>query len=179
MYTYVILLAHSGSENLGAVLLPPGVGYPRDMESASRLLPGTDFGLTMWTAPNPFDEPTSYALIHPYTSDAGTGLAQTAAELGLRRLDEDRDILPLGTNIMYVSLRAQQVEFCIGDEIWARHPVTDDWTGNAIGRRYVVFVLGTEPLMDDQDAETISAYLKQHASIYTALVKIRLRVDKP
>lgn len=149
------------------------------MESAAPLTPGTDFGLTMWTAPNPFAEPTSYALVHPYTAEAGTGLARTAAELGLRRVDEARDILPLGTDIMYVSLRAQQVEFCIADEVWVRHPVPDDWTGNAVGRRYVVFVLGTEPLPDDSDADTIAAYLKQHGSIYSALVKIRLRVDKP
>ena len=149
------------------------------MEPVSALSPGTDFGLTMWTAPNPFDEPTSYALVHPYSPEAGTGLRTTAAELGLRRLDEARDILPLGTDTMYVSLRAQQVEFCIADEVWVRHPVPDDWTGNAVGRRYVVFVLGTEPLRDDADAETISSYLKQRESIYSALVKIRLRVDKP
>ena len=148
------------------------------MEPAAPLVPGTDFGLTLWTAPNPFAEPTSYALVHPYTAEAGEGLSQTAVELGLRRLDEDRDILPLGTDTMYVSLRAQQVEFCLSSEVWLRHPVPDEWTGNAVGRRYVVFVLGTEPLEDDSDAETISAYLKQRDSTYSALVKIRLRVDR-
>lgn len=138
----------------------------------------TDIGLTAWSAPNPFGEPTAFVLVHPLrTVDDGT-LADAIARLGLKRLDAEGDILPIGTDTLYASLRALQVELCTSAGVWLAHPVTDEWTGHAIGRRYIVLVVGTAPLGDDADAAAISTYLAEHERVFTGLVKIRVRVEQ-
>ncbi|GAA3634547.1 hypothetical protein GCM10022200_17240 [Microbacterium awajiense] len=140
---------------------------------------GLDVGLTTWSSPNPFGEPTAYVLVHPLTRRDDGSLAEAISGMGLKRLDADGDILPLGTEILYASLRARRVELCTTAGVWLDQPVTDDWTANAIGRRYVVLVAGTEPLADDADADALSSYLADRAHIHTALVKIRVRVENP
>lgn len=85
--------------------------------------------------------------------------------------------MPLTPDRMFASLRARKVELCVNGDVWIEHPVTDDWTGNAYGRRYVVLIMGTGLLEDDADSESISAYLKQRDSVYASLLKIRLRVE--
>lgn len=135
--------------------------------------------MTTWSSPNPFGEATAYVLVHPLTrADDGT-LAEAVTGMGLKRLDADGDILPIGTEILYASLRALRVELCTPAGVWLDQPVTDDWTANAVGRRYVVLVVGTQPLADDADGEALSAYLADREHIYTALVKIRVRVENP
>lgn len=137
-----------------------------------------DIGLTAWSAPNPFGEPTAFLLVHPVaTADDGT-LADAVARLGMKRLDAEGDILPIGTDTLYASLRAMRVELCTPESVWLTRPVTDDWTGNAIGRRYIVLVIGVTPLAEDATAEAISAYLADLENVYTALVKIRVRIEQ-
>lgn len=136
-----------------------------------------EIGLTAWSAPNPFGEPTAFVLVHPITGPDDGTLADTIARLGLKRLDADGDILPIGSDTLYASLRAMQVELCTSEGVWLSHPVTDDWTGNAIGRRYVVLVIGTAPLADDADAAAISGHLSDREQVFTALVKIRVRLE--
>lgn len=134
--------------------------------------------MTVWSAPNPFGEPTAFALVHPVgAADDGT-LAEVITGLGLKRLDADGDILPIGTDHLYASLRALRVELCTPEGIWLGHPVTDEWTGCAIGRRYIVLAVGTEPLVDDAGPDEISAYLARRESVYSALVKIRVRFEQ-
>lgn len=135
-------------------------------------------GLTAWSAPNPFGEPTAYLLVHPLEGAPEDVLEQTIADLGLKRIDEGGDILPIGTGLLYASLRAMQVELCTSDGVWVSSPVTDDWTGHAIGRRYIVLALGTKPLDSEADAAAISAYLTDRESVYAALVKIRVRMEQ-
>jgi hypothetical protein len=134
--------------------------------------------LTTWTASNPFGEPTGFVLVHPIDAADGGGLAEIIANLGLKRLDADGDILPIGTEVLYASLRAQRVELCTAENVWLSHPVTDDWTGNAIGRRYVVLAIGTAPLAEDADAAAIAGYLAERSNVYAALVKIRVRFEQ-
>ena len=138
---------------------------------------GLEVGMTAWSAPNPFGDPTAYLLVHPVTqTDDGT-LGEAIAALGLKRLDADGDILPIGTDTLYASLRALRVDLCRPDGVWLATPVTDDWTANALGRRYIVLVLGTQPLADDADADAIAGYLAEREHVHTALVKIRVRLD--
>ncbi|MET0735762.1 MAG: hypothetical protein ABWY55_08985 [Microbacterium sp.] len=141
--------------------------------------PGLEVGLTTWSSPNPFGEPTAYVLVHPLTEPDDGSLAEANARLGLKRLDADGDILPIGSEILYASLKALRVELCTPSGVWLDQPVTDDWTANAIGRRYVVLVVGTKPLADDADAAALSTYLSDRESIHAALVKIRVRVENP
>ncbi|GIF62518.1 hypothetical protein Ais01nite_05530 [Asanoa ishikariensis] len=135
-------------------------------------------GLTAWSAPNPFGEPTAFVLVHPISGDDDGTFAGAVANLGMRRLDADGDILPIGTDTLYASLRAMRVELCGPDGVWLSHPVIDDWTANAIGRRYIVLAIGTAPLAGDADAAAISAYLADRANVHAALVKIRVRFDR-
>lgn len=138
----------------------------------------TNIGLTAWSALNPFGEPTAFLLVHPVAgADDGT-LADAVARLGMKRLDAEGDILPIGTDTLYASLRAMSVELCTADGVWLSRPVTDDWTGNAIGRRYIVLVIGVTPLAEDAGSEQISAYLGQLENVFTALVKIRVRIEQ-
>lgn len=139
--------------------------------------PTRDIGVTAWSAPNPFGEQTAFVLVHPRTMPDDGVLAQAVAELGLKRLDADGDILPIGTDTLYASLRALKVELCTGRGVWLDHPVTDEWTGNAIGRRYIVLAIGTLPLDGDADAAAIAAYLANRATIHAGLVKIRVRFE--
>lgn len=148
-------------------------------ETASATEPGLEVGLTTWSSPNPFGEPTAYVLVHPLTSPDDGSLAEAVGGMGLKRLDADGDILPIGSEILSASLRARRVELCTPAGVWLDQPVTDDWTANAIGRRYVVLVVGTEPLSEDADAEALSAYLADREHAYAALVKIRVRVENP
>ena len=93
--------------------------------------------MTVWSAPNPFGEPTAFALVHPVGGNDDGTLGRAIDGLGLKRLDDDGDILPIGTDTLYASLKARNVELCAADGVWMSHPVTDEWTGNAIGRRYI------------------------------------------
>lgn len=138
---------------------------------------GLEVGLTTWSAPNPFGEPTAFVLVHPIGEYDDGSLAESITGMGLKRLDADGDILPIGTDILFASLRARRVELCTPAGVWLDQPVTDDWTANAVGRRYVVLVVGTAPLSDDADAEAISAYLADREHIHAALVRIRVRVE--
>ncbi|GAA2373071.1 hypothetical protein [Dactylosporangium salmoneum] len=145
-------------------------------------IPGTttalDVGVTAWSAPNPFGEPTAFVMVHPSTAPDDGTFADAVEHLGLRRLDAGRDILPIGTDTLYASLKAMRVELCTPDRVWLSHQVTDEWTKNAIGRRYIVLVIGTAPLSGGADADAISAYLADRTSVYAALVKIRVRFDQ-
>jgi hypothetical protein len=135
-----------------------------------------DIGAAGWVAPNPFGEPTAYILVHPIDGVGGDELGTTAQGLGFKRLDAEGDIMWVGTDTLLAALRAMQVEFWSGDSIWVRHAVTDDWTGAAIARRYVVLVIGTAPLTADPDGSAIAAYLSNRESVHAGLVKIRLNV---
>jgi len=109
---------------------------------------------------------------------ADEALTGAIATLGLKRLDTDGDILPIGTDTLYASLRALRVELCANDQAWLGRPVTDGWTGNAIGRRYIVLATGTQPLAEDADADAIATYLADRENVYAALVKIRVRLER-
>lgn len=150
---------------------------PTTDASSTTDLPST-IGVTAWSAPNPFGESTAFLLVHP-TVESDDGLLSLAiAGLGLKRLDDAGDILPIGTDVLYASLKALRVELCRPQGVWMSHPVTDEWIGNAIGRRYIVLAVGTTPLADDADAHAISAYLADKENVYAALVKIRVRFDR-
>lgn len=140
--------------------------------------PSRTIGLTTWSAPNPFGEPTAFVLVHPVDGEDDGTLAAASESLGLKRLDADGDILPIGTDTLYASLRALQVELCTPRGVWLIQPVTDDWTGHAIGRRYIVLAVGTAPLAGDADARAISAYLADRETVHTALVKIKVRFEQ-
>jgi hypothetical protein len=135
-------------------------------------------GATVWTAPNPFGEPTAFVLVHPVGEPDDGALAASVARLGMKRLDAAGDILPVGTDLLFASLRALRVELCTPEGVWLSRPVTDDWTGVALGRRYVVLAVGTAPLVDDADAAALSAYLADRGSVHAALVKIRVRFEQ-
>lgn len=135
-------------------------------------------GVTTWSAPNPFGEPTAFVLVHPIDASDDGSLSRTIDDLGLKRLDADGDILPIGTDTLYASLRAMRVELCTPDGVWMSRPVTDDWTGKAVGRRYVVLAIGTQPLADEADATAIAEYLSDRGNVYAALVKIRVRFEQ-
>jgi hypothetical protein len=137
-----------------------------------------EIGMTTWSAPNPFGEPTAFVLVHPIAAPDDGTLAEAIAHLGLKRLDASGDILPIGTDTLYAALRALRVELCDGDGVWLSRPVTDDWTGCAIGRRYIVLAIGGAPLSDEADARAISAYLADRTAVHAALVKIRVRFDR-
>ncbi|WP_424465854.1 hypothetical protein [Pseudoclavibacter helvolus] len=146
--------------------------------------PMTDLALTTWSAPNPFGEPTAFALVHPV---AGSEPSQEGAEgrvaeivsgLGMKRLDASGDILPIGTDVLYASLRALKVELCTPSGVWLDQAVSDEWTGHAVGRRYVVLAVGARPLSDDAGAREISEYLAETNGIHAALVKIRVRFQQ-
>lgn len=117
-------------------------------------------------------------MAHPLDGAPEDVLAEAITHLDLKRIDRDGDILPIGSDTLYASLRARQVELCTPEGVWLRGPVTDDWTGHAVGRRYIVLAVGTRPLSADADAEAISAYLGHRDSVYAALVKIRVRVEQ-
>ncbi|WP_040796991.1 hypothetical protein [Nocardia higoensis] len=149
------------------------------MSDAPGTTPSTrDIGVTAWSAPNPFGEPTAYLLVHPVHGTADDALLETITTLGLERSDIDGDILPIGTDTLYASLRALRVELCRNDQVWLSRPVTDGWTAHAIGRRYIVLAAGTEPLAEDADAGAIAAYLADRENVYAALVKIRVRREQ-
>ena len=138
----------------------------------------TQVGVTVWSAPNPFGEPTAFALVHPEPDVVIGGLEELAGGLGLKRLDAEGDIPWIGTDVLYASLRAMQVELCHGSDVWVSGPVSDDWTGNAVGRRYVVLTIGLDPLPDPADAAEIADYLTRRDRIWTGLVKIRVRMTQ-
>ena len=146
------------------------------VESSTALI--ADIGAAAWIAQNPFDEPTAYFLVHPLDDVASEELGTTAQRLGFKRLDADGDIMWVGTDTLLVALRAMQAEFWAGESIWIRHSVTDDWTGVAIARRYVVLVIGTAPLTADPDGQAISEYLLDRQSIHAGLVKVRLKITE-
>lgn len=118
-------------------------------------------------------------LVHPLTRHDDGSLAEAITGMGLKRLDADGDILPIGTEILYAALRAMRVELCTPSGVWLDQPVTDEWTANALGRRYIVLVVGTDPLSDEADSEALTTYLSHREHIYAALVKIRVRVENP
>lgn len=134
-------------------------------------------GMTTWSAQNPFGEPTAFALVHPVGAPDDGELAAAIATLGLKRLDAGGDILPVGTDVLFASLRARKVELCTPQGVWQEHPVTDEWTGMAVGRRYIVLVVGVAPLAEDADAAAIAAYLADREHVHTGLVKIRVRFE--
>jgi hypothetical protein len=131
-----------------------------------------------WTAPNPFDESAAYLLLHPVsaTSAPGDGVRQVADGLGLRRLDREAEMMWVGTDVLAASLRGERVDLWNGARSsWWSQWVTDEWTGAAIARRYIVLAMGITPLLD-KDAKAVSAYLRHSDRVYAGLVKIRLRV---
>lgn len=134
-----------------------------------------ELSLTVWSAPNPFGEPSAFALVHPTEASADTAVESIGEQLGLKRLDAAGDIPWVGTDTMYASLRAMRVELCAGSDVWIDSEVTDSWTGNAVARRYVVLAVGKDPLPEEVDAEAIAEYLTHQDRVYTGLVKIRLR----
>lgn len=133
-------------------------------------------GLASWISTNPFGEPTAYLLAYPQNDDAVAVLAADAERFTFKRLDAEGDILWVGTDTLQAALRAMQVEFWSGDDVWARHPVGDEWTGAAIARRYVVLVIGTAVTDANSDGIAIADYLSQRDQVFTGLVKIRLKV---
>lgn len=133
-------------------------------------------GSALWVAPNPFGEPTAYLLVHPRSDAAAPPLGAVAGTLGLKRIDEPGDILPVGTDVMVAALRGLHVDLWAGDRRWLELPVGDSWTAAAVGRRYIVLVIGSEPQDEVADADQIAAYLGEPGRVRTGLVKIRLKV---
>lgn len=136
-----------------------------------------------WIAPNPFGEPTSYLLVHPDAdSRAGAALVATAESLGLKRLDEDGDIPWVPTERLVVALRGIHADLWAGpaeaQERWLSVLVPDAWTAAAVGRRYVVLVIGDAAGPEVMDAEAIAEYLTHPEQVRTGLVRIRLKVTE-
>lgn len=147
--------------------------------------PLADLALTTWSAPNPFGEPTAFVLAHPLAPQdrpeaeaENVGVESIVERLGMKRLDASGDILPIGTDVLFASLRALKVELCTPQGVWLEQSVSDEWTGHAVGRRYIVLAVGAQPLPLDADAHAISAYLRQADGIHAALVKIRVRFEQ-
>lgn len=81
----------------------------------------------------------------------------------------------VGTDDLVASLRGDRVTLWRGAEPWWAHHVSDEWTGAAIGRRYVVLVVGSDAITRTDPVE-LSAYLTRRERVHAGLVKIRLRV---
>lgn len=129
-----------------------------------------------WSSPNPFGEDTAYLLLTPGEAEVGVELAELANYLGLKPMGFGGDIPWVGTDYLCVALRGVFADLWAGDHSWLKIPVTDSWTGHAIGRRYIVMVVGTGATGDDMSAEEISTYLRSSEGVSAGLVKIRLRV---
>lgn len=67
-------------------------------DSATSHPAGRQVGLTAWSAPNPFGEPTAYLLAHPLDGAPEDVLAEAITHLDLKRIDRDGDILPIGSD---------------------------------------------------------------------------------
>lgn len=128
-----------------------------------------------WIAPNPFGEPTAYLLVHPVGLAGVDGLLEAVQGFGLRRLDTGAEMMWVGPDTLVAALRGDRAGLWRGPDLWWSQPVTDEWTGTAIARRYIVLVVGDEPLVDD-DAAGLSTYLGRTEHVHAGLIKIRLKV---
>lgn len=135
-----------------------------------------DLNAFVWNATNPFGESTAYMLLTPGSTEVAAEMKTFADGLGLKALGSSTDIPWVGTDYLCVALRGVVADLWAGEESWLKVPVSDSWTGNAIGRRYIVLAVGTAVTGPEMDAEQISAYLRDDAEVLAGLVKIRLRV---
>ncbi len=139
-------------------------------------LDAPDLNAFTWSSPNPFGEETAYLLLTPSKAQAGSELSELADYLGLKPLGFGGDMPWVGTDYLCVALRGSFADLWAGEGSWLKVPVSDAWTGNAIGRRYIVLVLGSEVTGEELAPEEISSYLRSNQDVFAGLVKIRLRV---
>ena len=135
-----------------------------------------DLNAFTWSSPNPFGEETAYLLLTPSQKGVAGELTQLAEYLGLKPMGFGGDMPWVGTDYLCVALRGAIADLWAGDHSWLKVPVSDTWTGNAIARRYIVLVLGTQVTASSMTPEQISAYLRSDQEVFAGLVKIRLRV---
>ena len=90
---------------------------------------------------------------------------------------QDGDIPFLGKQVLEVGLHGTLATLWAGDHEWLTVAVSDQWTAQAIARRYIVLVVGSSPHARSMDAEQIADYLRASEGIYLGLVRIRLRVE--
>ena len=128
-----------------------------------------------WTAPNPFGESTAFLLLTPGDEETVAELQAAVEQLGLKPIGFSGDMPWVGTDILAVALRGPVADFWSGDHSWLKVQVSDAWTGDAIGRRYVVLAAGSQITGDEMSSQEISRYLQ--GSVHAGLVKIRLRVS--
>lgn len=142
---------------------------------------GYQVGSVLWVAPNPFGESTAYLMLYPesdqVSDDAKDSLKELSKTLGLKKFDEDGDIPFLGKQVLEVGLHGTLATLWAGDHEWLTVAVSDQWTAQAIARRYIVLVVGSSPHARSMDAEQIADYLRASEGIYLGLVRIRLRVE--
>lgn len=141
----------------------------------------SSFGATAWTSANPFGEPTSYLLVHPLGGSETSGsksLKTIIDNTELTELSAGREIPFIDPGKMAVSLHGLRATLWNGTDEWITFPASDSWTGDAIGRRYIVLVVGTKPTSAELDAQQLSEYLQQPEGLFTALVRIRLRATE-
>ncbi len=127
-----------------------------------------------WTAQNPFGESAPYLLLTPGDEEAVVELRAAALQLGLQPIGFGGDIPWVGTDFLAVALRGPIADLWSGDHSWLKLRVSDAWTGDAIGRRYIVLAAGTELSGEEMSSEEIAQYLQGDVS--AGLVKIRLRI---
>lgn len=150
-------------------------------EETSVPVPGDKTGCALWVARNPYGEESSYLMLYPDTAGGPlkvnaeiSGLAQS---LGLMPLTEPSEIPFVNGDTLRVALQGALATLWAGNRQWLTIPVTDQWTGYAIARRYVVLVIGTRAFDGSMDSEQIANYLAHREDIHLGLVRIRLRVE--
>lgn len=129
-----------------------------------------------WSAPNPFGEQTAYILLAPTDASSAETLEELSSWLGLQALAFGGDIPWVGTDYLNVALKGPIADLGVGSQTWLQVSVSDRWTGNAIGRRYVVLAVGTVPVSEEMNEEQIATYIQKDEQIRAGLVRIRLRV---
>ncbi len=143
----------------------------------------TDYevGSVLWVAPNPFGESTSYLMLYPDAAEvsdaARASMRDLATTLGLKKYEEDGDIPFIGTDTLDVGLHGALATLWAGSQEWLTVAVSNQWTAQAIARRYIVLVVGATPHAGGMDAQQISDYLREADEVSLGLVRIRLRVE--
>lgn len=140
-------------------------------------------GCALWVARNPYGEESAYLMLYPDGPPEGVAENQEigglAHSLGLMPLAEPSEIPFVATDTLCVALQGALATLWAGDRQWLTLPVTDEWTGRAIARRYIVLVIGTRIHHGNMDSQQIATYLSHREAIHLGLVRIRLRVEDP
>lgn len=150
--------------------------------SANHSAAEENLAATLWVAPNPYGQETAYLLLYPDSpSRPGHDNSQVSAladSFGLEPMAESREIAFVPTDTLCVALQGAVATLWAGDRKWLTFPATDEWTGRAIARRYIVLVMGSAPHIGEIGAEQIARYLSNAAAIRLGLVRIRLRIEE-